>query len=64
MLIQKKECEMEKSFVVFGGFISLALGSILLFLHATDPQAHLSIPGLAFVVLGLITLAFSTKMKK
>ena len=55
---------MEKSFVVFGGFISLALGSILLFLHATDPQAHLSIPGLAFVVLGLITLAFSTKMKK
>ncbi|KKS32471.1 MAG: hypothetical protein UV37_C0001G0052 [Candidatus Collierbacteria bacterium GW2011_GWA1_42_60] len=55
---------MEKNFVVFGGFISLALGSILLFLHATDPQAHLSLPGLVLVVLGLITLAFSTKMKK
>ena len=64
MLIQKKESEMEKSFVIFTGLISLALGSILLFLHATDPQAHLSLPGLVFVVLGLITLAFSTKMKK
>ena len=55
---------MEKNFVIFTGLISLALGSILLFLHATDPRSHLSLPGLVFVVLGLITLAFSTKMKK
>lgn len=55
---------MEKSVVVFGGFISLALGSILLFLHGTDPLPHLSLPGLVFVILGLILLAYSTKMKK
>lgn len=55
---------MEKNFVVFSGFISLALGSILLFLHGTDPQPHISLPGLVFVVLGLIVLAYSTKMKK
>lgn len=54
---------MEKSFVVFAGFISLALGSILLFLHGTDPQSHLSLPGLVFVVLGLMVLDYSTKIK-
>ncbi len=55
---------MEKSVVVFAGSISLALGSILIFLHGTDPQPHFSLPGLVFVVLGLIVLAYSTKMKK
>jgi hypothetical protein len=50
-----------KIFFAFGGVTALPLGLLVLILHATDPQPHISVPGLFIALLGLSLLFLSKK---